>query len=214
MSKASHAGIRAAEEIRHLGYDGSLRFLSEEAELPYERPPLSTEFLLGQIDSAALSMPQSDIAELMLDIGAIELDTRNHLLTLSDGSSLTFDGLVIATGARPRTMPDEERAHDAFTLYTLGEAQALRLELQREPRVVIIGAGLTGLEVASSCRTIGLGTTPVELLSTPLGRVLDEELGQRVAGLARAHGVNLITGRTAVRSCAPGPFERRTVPAR
>ncbi|NNG88930.1 FAD-dependent oxidoreductase [Streptomyces sp. NHF165] len=201
---ASLAGLYAAMALREHGYDGRLVIVGAEHHRPYDRPPLSKEFLTGAVTADRLALADAEeIAELdgdwLLGTRAEGLDPPDRAVVLEGGRRVRTDGVVLATGAVPRTLPGEPLA-GVHTLRTLDDAMALRGELSRgQVRVVVVGAGFIGAEVASSCATLGHHVTVVEAAQQPL---LDR-LGPRMAGfcadLHTDHGVALLTG-TGVRA--------------
>ncbi|MEM9467540.1 MAG: FAD-dependent oxidoreductase [Actinomycetota bacterium] len=196
---ASLAGIRAAEGLRRRGYEGRIVLLGDEPHRPYDRPPLSKQVLAGDwdVDRIALTKPEK-WDELELDfrpgVRATGLDPASRTLSTSDGDD-TYDGLLIATGARCRTLPGTAEMAGVHVLRGLDDTLALRAELDAGPsRVVVVGAGFIGAEVAATCRGRGLEVSMVESLPTPLGRVLGEEMGRVCAEVHVEHGVDLRTG--------------------
>lgn len=191
---ASLAGVRCVETLRREGFAGSITLLGEEKRAPYDRPPLSKDLLLGRVEPGALQLwDGSAEAELRLGVRAVGLDLDGQRVRLDDGSELPFDDLVVATGSAARTLPGTSLGN-VFVLRTLDDAVALRAALAGARRVVVVGAGFVGLEVASSCRARGLAVTVVEASSEPLARVLPESLGRRIGALAVAAGVELACG--------------------
>lgn len=195
---ASLAGFRAAQTLRAEGFDGSLVLVGAEPHRPYERPPLSKQVLAGQWDAAKVALGGSE-ADLAIDwrLGspAASLDPRARLLTLADGSRIHYDGLVIATGARARSLPGTGQLEGSFTLRTLDDALAIREALAvGSPRVAVVGAGFIGAEVAATARSIGAQVTLVEPLAVPLARALPAAIGALVAELHRDHGVDVRLG--------------------
>ncbi len=196
----SLAGIRCAEALRRRGFSGRLVFVSAERERPYDRPPLSKELLRGdrEPDQIRLNKPDAfDALELDLRLGvrAQSLDpTARRVVLAPDGESIDYDGLVIATGAVARPLPGAPALAGLLTLRTLDDALALRAALERGPRVVVVGAGFIGAEVAATCRRRGLDVTLVEPLATPMARVLAPEIGAVCAGAHRDQGVDLRLG--------------------
>jgi NADPH-dependent 2,4-dienoyl-CoA reductase/sulfur reductase-like enzyme len=196
---ASLAGLRAVETLRRRGFDGRLVLIGAERELPYDRPPLSKEVLRGDWDAerTALRKPES-YADLALDLRlgrrAVALDAAGRALELDDGERVRFDGLVIATGAAARRLPDVPDLEGIFTLRSLDDSLAIRAACEGSPRVLVVGAGFIGGEVAASCRARGLDVTLVEALSHPLGRAVGPEIGAVCAGLHVDHGVDLRCG--------------------
>ncbi|MBM3671698.1 MAG: NAD(P)/FAD-dependent oxidoreductase [Actinobacteria bacterium] len=194
---ASLAGLRAAEELRRLGFDGRVVMIGEEAHLPYDRPPLSKDVLAGstQPDEIALRRQSYDDLSLDLRLGrrATDLDVAGRVVTLDDGERIEFEGCVIATGAHPRELPDTPSLEGVHVLRTLDDCLAIRTELERNPRVVVVGAGFIGAEVAATCRGRHLDVTMLEALPAPMVRGLGPELGNVLARLHRDRGVDLRT---------------------
>ncbi len=197
---ASLAGLNAAEALRREGFDGPVTLIGAEAHLPYDRPPLSKQVLAGdwEPERAALTDSEeleSDGIEARLGVRATALDLAARELTLHTGETVAFDGLVVATGARCRTMPGTEELDGVHVLRSLDDCLALRADFEAIPqRVVVVGAGFIGAEVAATARGRGLDVTLVEALPTPLSRVLGDEMGQVCAQVHRDHGVDLRTG--------------------
>lgn len=194
---ASLAGASAAQALRREGYDGALVVLGSETERPYDRPPLSKQFLAGKIDAHQLALDTGDNLDVdyRLGVRAEALDLAARRLVLGDGTSLGWTGLVLATGSRVRQLSLPHRpAQGVYTLRTLDDAAALRRAFDQQPRVVVIGAGFIGLEVAATARQRGLEVTVLEVAATPLEQPLGEELGRVVADLHRSQGVALYTG--------------------
>ena len=196
---ASLAGLNAAEALRRDGFDGPVTLIGAESRLPYDRPPLSKQVLAGdwEPERAALTDSEelaSDEIEARLGLRATALDLDARELTLHTGETVAFDGLVIATGARCRTMPGTEGLGGVHVLRSLDDCLALRGDLEAVPqRVVVVGAGFIGAEVAATARGRGLEVTVVEALPTPLSRVLGDEMGRVCAEVHRDHGVDLRT---------------------
>jgi len=194
----SLAGLRAIEALRRDGYDGRIVAIGAEPHLPYDRPPLSKEFLAGRAESADIVLRKQGVDDLDVDwrLGApaAALDVHARELTLADGSQLGFDGLVLATGATPRRITNQSGLDGVFMLRTLDDARALRDRLDAMPKVVVIGAGFIGAEVAATCRGRGLDVTVLEALPQPMVRGLGPELGAVIAAVHRDHGVDLRTG--------------------
>jgi NADPH-dependent 2,4-dienoyl-CoA reductase/sulfur reductase-like enzyme len=196
---ASLAGLRAVETLRQQGYDGRLVLVGAEPSLPYDRPPLSKQVLAAEWDpDQILLRPADDYSSLALDtrIGrrATALDIDSRVVVLDDGERISFDGLVIATGCSPRPLPGTPDAAGIHLLRTLDDSLAIRDALDATPRVVVVGAGFIGSEVAATCRMRGLDVTLLEALPVPLGRALGEEVGAACAELHHDHGVDLRVG--------------------
>ncbi|MBV7695653.1 NAD(P)/FAD-dependent oxidoreductase [Streptomyces sp. TRM70350] len=197
---ASLAGLSTVRALRAEGYDGEIVVVGEERHTPYDRPPLSKEFLKGDIDAEGLALGDADEYEVLdvqwlLGERAVRLDPVARTVTLAGGRHVRTDGIVIATGAGPRTLPGADGLAGVHTLRTLDDAQALRAELlDGLPRVVVIGAGFIGAEVASTAHRLGLHVTVVEALPVPLERQFGREMGLVVSSLHNDHGVQLLCG--------------------
>ena len=215
----SLAGLRAAETLRSDGFSGTIHFIGEETHLPYDRPPLSKEVLGDKMEVAnagLISQEAFDALRLELHLGkrAVGLDAERKAVLLASedeaggseaskaaeaggaaaSAEITADGIVIATGSRPRKMPGTEGIGGVYTLRTLEDCLALKAEFETGPKVAVIGAGFIGAEVAATARGLGLDVTVIEMLATPLARVLGDTLGQVMADLHRDNGVDLRLG--------------------
>ena len=205
IAGAGLAGAKAAETLREEGFEGGVVLVGAEPELPYERPPLSKKYLTG--DTAredAHVHPRAFYEEHGIELvaGALAtgLDVDAHRVGLADGRSLTYDRLLIATGAVPRRPPiDGIDREEVLVLRTLADADALRRRLSGGGAVAIVGAGWIGCEVAAAARTLGADVTLIEQAGVPLERVLGPELGAMYADVHREHGVRLLTGRGVAR---------------
>ena len=201
---ASLAGLRAAQQLRAQGYDGELDVVGAEPHLPYDRPPLSKDYLLGTVGAADLALAeQPELDELgarwHLGDAAERLDPAGGRIVLSSGAEITADALVIATGGVPRRLPAAEGLAGVHVLRDLADADALRADLTGGvEHVVVIGAGFIGAEVAATGKALGRDVTIVEALPVPLAGALGPELGAVCAGLHAANGVPLLTGTTVV----------------
>ncbi|WP_316767343.1 NAD(P)/FAD-dependent oxidoreductase [Streptomyces sasae] len=194
---ASLAGLSAARSLRQRGYDGRLVVIGEESHRPYDRPPLSKEFLAGTIGEADLALERDDEelhAEWLLGSRATGLDRTARAIRLADGREVRADGVVIATGAAARTLPGAEGLAGVHVLRTLDDARALRDDLARGGRLVVIGGGFVGAEVASTAYALGLDVTVIEAAPTPLAGPLGETMGAVVSALHTDHGVRLLCG--------------------
>jgi NADPH-dependent 2,4-dienoyl-CoA reductase/sulfur reductase-like enzyme len=194
---ASLAGLSAARALRAQGFDGELTLVGGEANRPYDRPPLSKEFLAGGVGEDALALESDDDdlrATWMLGIHAVGLDPSGRAVALDDGTEVRADGIVLATGARARTWPGAASLAGVHVLRTIDDAVALRAELRSGARLVVIGAGFIGAEVASTATKLGLDVTVVEAAPTPLSGPLGEQLGAAVARLHTEHGTQLRCG--------------------
>jgi NADPH-dependent 2,4-dienoyl-CoA reductase/sulfur reductase-like enzyme len=195
---ASLAGLRATETLRRDGFDGRVVLVGAEPHLPYDRPPLSKQLLAGEWEPPELALrraPYDELEiELRLGVRATALDAAARELTLDGGERLAFDGALLATGAVPRTLPDMPDLDGIFVLRTIDDALKLRARLDEGPRVVVVGAGFIGSEVAATCRLRGLQVTVLEALPAPLVRGLGPVLGMVCGELHRDHGVDLRLG--------------------
>ena len=194
----SLAGLRAIETLRREGYDGRIVAIGGEPHLPYDRPPLSKELLAGTSEPDDIVLRKQGVDDLdvdwMLGKRATSLDLGARELTLADDARVAFDGLVLATGSTPRRLPNQPDLAGVHMLRTLDDALALRARLDARPKVVVIGAGFIGAEVAATCRGRGLDVTVLEALPQPMVRGLGPELGAVIADMHREHGVDLRTG--------------------
>jgi NADPH-dependent 2,4-dienoyl-CoA reductase/sulfur reductase-like enzyme len=195
---ASLAGLRAVEAMREGGYDGRITVIGAEDHLPYDRPPLSKQVLAGswEPDATILAPVGASIdgleAEWRLGHPAAGLDLADRRVDLAGGDSVRFDGLVIATGASVRRLPGQPDLPGIHTLRTLDDCLALKADLDATPqRVVVVGAGFIGAEVASTARQKGLDVTLLEALAVPLERALGAVVGAVCADVHRDHGVDV-----------------------
>jgi 3-phenylpropionate/trans-cinnamate dioxygenase ferredoxin reductase component len=201
---ASLAGWRAVETLRKEGYAGAIALVGEEQHLPYDRPPLSKQVLAGTWPPERAMLADSRRAnelrvQEVLGRRAVGLDVAGRKVELDDGTVLNGDGLVIATGATPRHLPGTEglgASDGLFTLRTIDDSVALRAAVTafESARVVIVGAGFIGAEVASTCAGLGCRVTVLEALDVPLAPVLGAMVGEHCASLYRSHGVTLHLG--------------------
>jgi 3-phenylpropionate/trans-cinnamate dioxygenase ferredoxin reductase component len=199
---ASLAGLRAAEELRHRGFDGRLTVVGDEEHRPYDRPPLSKQVLAGSWDLDRIELTVGAEGGLdgldvdwRLGTRATGLDPAGRRVTLAGGEDVPYDGLVIATGARPRALPGTGQLAGVHTLRTLDDCLAVRADLDAGARrVVVVGAGFIGSEVAATCRGRGCEVTVLEALPVPLGRALGDEMGSAMGDLHRDHGVAVRLG--------------------
>lgn len=194
---ASLGGLRAAEALRVGGFDGALTVVGDEPHLPYDRPPLSKQQLASDdpADSTTLPVPEGLGVDWRLGQPAVGLDPETRSVRLADGQELGYDGLVIATGSAARGWPNAVPA-GVHTLRGRDDAIALRAELRPGRRLVVLGAGFLGGEIAATARGCGLEVTLVEASEQPLARAIGAEAGGYVAALHRESGIELRTGVT------------------
>ncbi len=196
---ASLAGYWAAETLRRDGFEGRISLIGNEPHAPYDRPPLSKKYLAGDLDDDRLALTTAErLADLQLDLrlgcSATGLDVAGRTLEV-DGAAEPFDGLVIATGTRCRTLPGTAGLAGVHTLRTRDDAAAIRDAMaDGARRMMVVGAGFIGAEVASTAIGRGIEVTMVEALDAPFGRVLGIEMGAVMADVHRHHGVDLRTG--------------------
>jgi 3-phenylpropionate/trans-cinnamate dioxygenase ferredoxin reductase subunit len=196
---ASLAGLRTVEALRREGYAGRITVIGAEHELPYDRPPLSKQFLVDDWQDEKLVLARNGVealdADWKLGQAAASLDSSSLVLTLAGGERVEeASAIVLATGGRARRLPFGRELEGVLELRTLADARALRASLLCSPRVVVVGAGFIGMEVAASCRTRGLDVTVVDPLPAPLIRGLGQRLGERVARRHREEGVEFHLG--------------------
>ncbi|MGH9047818.1 MAG: NAD(P)/FAD-dependent oxidoreductase [Acidimicrobiales bacterium] len=197
---AGLAGAKAAETLRGEGFDGRVVLIGEEPRRPYERPPLSKDYLRGEkgFDDAAVhpaDFYDGQGIELRTATLVTGIDPERHQVIVSSGERLGYDRLLLATGAAPRRLqvPGSE-LDGVHYLRTVADADALCEAIRGSTQVVVVGAGWIGAEVAASARQLGAAVAMVELTSSPLERVLGPEVGGIYAGLHAEHGVDLHFG--------------------
>ena len=197
---ASLAGAKAAETLREEGFDGPLILIGEETERPYERPPLSKDYLLGKAERETIYVhPQAWYAEhdvdLRLGTRVTALDPAAHEVTLADGSRAGYAKLLLATGSSPRrlSVPGAD-ADGVLYLRRVGDSDQIKAAFQAASRVAVVGGGWIGLETAAAARAAGAQVTILERGELPLLRVLGREAAQVFADLHRDHGVDLRFG--------------------
>ena len=196
---ASLAGLRAAETLRDEGFRGRLTIIGDEPYEPYDRPPLSKQVIKGSVpaDHTALPRRRAIDAEWRLGVAATGLDRAAKQVRLADGEQIPYDLLLIATGvrARPWFNPAEAALDGVVSIRTRDDAAELRQRLAAGPRrVLVIGGGFIGSEVASICRELGLAVTVAERAEAPLAGALGGVIGRIAAEMQREHGVDLRTG--------------------
>lgn len=196
---AGLGGLRAAETLRAAGYAGAITVVGDEAYLPYNRPPLSKEALAGGIDVASLEFrrkPIVDDVRWLLGTPVVGSDLAARTVTLSDGTVLAFDGLVAASGIRPRRLPIPGPADGRFALRTAADALAVREYLTPGAVVIIMGAGFIGCEAAATAIKLGCTVHVVALDEEPMIRPLGAELGAAMRRRHEARGVHFHLGQT------------------
>ncbi|PRA04741.1 oxidoreductase [Arthrobacter sp. MYb229] len=200
---AGLAAASAVKELRSLGHTGAITLIGEEQELPYERPPLSKGYLQGQekLEDFTVNTAQwyaENNVDLRLGVRAESIDRQNQLVALSDGGSVSYDRLVLATGARPNlggAHPFE--GHDlpgVHVLRTVKQAHALRESLAEDIQLAVIGSGWIGMEAAASARHRGARVTVYSPDEVPLGKVFGDRFGHHLLELHQRNGVDVRTG--------------------
>jgi len=196
---AGQAGAQAAAELRRQGFDGRVVLIGDEAHAPYERPPLSKDVLLRPEAARCTIHPNSfyteNAIELKLGVAVTAIDTAARTVTLSDGSTLSFDKLLLTTGARARRLPMLDALGDGVhTLRTLDDARRLMPALKPGSRVLLVGAGVIGLELASSAADLGAQVTIIEQATQAMMRCSPPILSAHLCDLHRTRGVVLHMG--------------------
>ncbi|GAA3438537.1 NAD(P)/FAD-dependent oxidoreductase [Kutzneria kofuensis] len=204
------AGAKAAEALRDKGFDGKITLVGDERHLPYERPPLSKDHLAGKADRDSMTVhpaiwyAEHDV-ELALGIGVSRIDRDEHRVQLADGSAHAYDKLLLATGASPKRPPiPGADAPGVHYLRRIEDSESIKDTFATASRLVVIGAGWIGLEVAAAARQAGVAVTLLESAELPLLRVLGPEVAPVFADLHRAHDVDLRFGVTVAQIAADG----------
>src|SRR5438445_182793 len=192
-------GDATAFALRKRGFDGEIVILSADHDRPYDRPYLSKEFLRGEVDVPKVFLhDEADYAneriELRLEQRVTGGSLRDRRLTMSGSDAVGFDVLVLGLGGTPRRLPQMPRAENLMTPRPLHHSHELRAALRRSSRLLLIGAGFIGAEVAASARQLGKDVLIVEALPVPLQRALGDDVGAAYAKIHRSHGVDLRTG--------------------
>jgi NADPH-dependent 2,4-dienoyl-CoA reductase/sulfur reductase-like enzyme len=212
IAGASLAGVSAAQALREADFTGEIVLLGDEPHRPYDRPPLSKEALSNEALSnegpSKQALPEGPVPrwlrpdgwyrehgiDLRLGVTAAALDPSGRRVILADGAEIDYDGLVLATGARPAPLPAALAAPGVLTLRTVEDSAALRPALGAGQRVLVIGAGFIGLEVAATAQSVGAQATLVEVAMAPLARALGDQVGEWIAGRHRAAGADVRCG--------------------
>ena len=197
---AGLAGAKAAEELRGRGFDGRVVLIGSEPERPYERPPLTKDYLRGESEREKAYVHEQGFyeqheIELLADTTATAIDPGASRVTLADGRELDYDRLLLTTGAEPRRLPVPGAELDGvYYLRTLADCDALRERLESGGHVVVVGAGWIGSEFAASARQRGLEVTVIDPLALPNERIFGAEIGAFYRDVHRDHGVELVLG--------------------
>ncbi len=196
---ASLAGTRAAETLRSAGFTGTITMVGAEQQKPYDRPPLSKNYLAGDWDEERVALRKPEVLDELnltwkLGVAATSLDTTSRTVALANGESILYDGLIIATGGDVRRLPNQPDLAGIHTLRTLDDATALRNEIAEGTRVVVIGAGFIGLEAAATAKKRGADVTVLEGLEAPLIRAMGVEMGAAIGAVNERNGVAVRCG--------------------
>jgi NADPH-dependent 2,4-dienoyl-CoA reductase/sulfur reductase-like enzyme len=196
---SSVAGLRACETLRSEGFTGAIALIGAEAEMPYDRPPLSKQYLAGEWEADRIRLRKPDAIEslrldLRLGAPAVSFEAGGRCVTLADGQAIAGDGVIIATGSACRQLPGQPDADGIFEVRTLDDATRLRRRLGDGVRLVVIGAGFIGLEVAATARHAGCDVTVLEGAPAPMIRGLGAEMGEAAASVHGRHGVDVRCG--------------------
>ena len=193
------AAAKAVETLREEGFEGSITLIGDESERPYERPPLSKDYLQGKSTSDDLFVHDEGWygehqVETRFGDAAVSIDRELRTVTLASGDTVPYEHLLLATGSRPNTLriPGADLG-GVFSLRRIGDSDQIRAAFAEAKKLVVIGAGWIGLETAAAARAAGLEVTVLEYASLPLQRVLGDELAQYFAELHRRNGVDLRT---------------------
>ncbi|WP_244332549.1 NAD(P)/FAD-dependent oxidoreductase [Gordonia polyisoprenivorans] len=197
---AGHAGVEASDALRRNGYDGDVTLVDRAGHLPYQRPPLSKDYVTSAASPSPLPLRPSTFyddngIDLRLGVGVGGIDRDRHTVRLADGAVLSFDHLVLATGAQPRRLScpgdDLDGVHH---LHTVDDAARLHAALTEASRVVVVGAGFIGLEFASAAIDRGVAVTVLDVADRPMARVLSASSSELFADLHESRGVQLCFG--------------------
>jgi 3-phenylpropionate/trans-cinnamate dioxygenase ferredoxin reductase subunit len=196
---AGLAGLRTAEELRRAGFTGGIELLGAEQHPPYDRPPLSKDVLRGGRPAESLYLSRREAladAGITLRTGcrAERLEPAGRLVHLTDGTSVAYDDLVVATGVEARRLPGADGVPGVFCLRSLEDGAALRDRAAVAEHVLVVGAGFVGCEVAASLRATGVAVTMIDMLPAPLARAFGVVVGELVADLHRESGVDVRGG--------------------
>ena len=197
---AGLAGLTVAETMRAEGYAGPITLIGNENHPPYQRPPLSKGYLLGETAEAQLTMRPGDAIakkniELRIATGATAIDRDTRQVTLGDGSTLAYDGLALCTGARLRSLPlPGADWQGVLGLRSLDDSRAIKAALETAQNLVIIGGGFIGLEVAAVARRKGKRVTVLEAAERLMARVVPPLISQFYLDLHTSHGVDIVLG--------------------
>ena len=195
---ASHAGVSLAMQLRREGWEGEISLISSERELPYQRPPLSKEYLAGEKDlDDILLRPEKIFTEnsinLRLGLTALQLNTKEKLVKLSDGNTLQYGKLALCVGSIVRAIPFGKALDNVFYIRTANDISRIRPRIKEGKKAVIIGGGYIGLETAAVLCKLGLEVTVIEMAERILQRVTSEKMSNYIQSLHNREGVSFLT---------------------
>ncbi|MDO8299143.1 NAD(P)/FAD-dependent oxidoreductase [Lacisediminimonas sp.] len=205
VAGGGQAGAQAAVSLRQAGFEGRIVLVGDEPSLPYQRPPLSKDYLAGKLEESGLLLRAEKVyadqrVELMLGEQITAIDTARRSISLASGGELAYSHLVLATGARNRPLPAPGAELDGvFYLRTLAEARSLRERLGQTRRAVVVGGGFIGLEFAAAARAHGIAVSVVEAAARPMSRVLSVQMSSYLAARHDTNGVPIILNRSVQR---------------
>src|SRR6202011_3833322 len=187
-------GDACAFALRKRGFDGEITILSADRDRPYDRPYLSKEFLRGEVELQKVFLHgeadySNERIELRLQETVVGGSLADRALSLQSGGKVKFDTLIVSTGGTPRRLPDAPDSYNVFTLRSLRDSQTIREALLRGSRLLLVGAGFIGAEVAASARQLGKEVLMVESAPVPLARALGAKVGEVYASIHRSKGV-------------------------
>lgn len=194
-----NAGLQVADSLRRKGFEGAITLLCEERHLPYQRPPLSKKFLEGALDEARLTLrPQKFYDDRSIDvrtgIAVTHIDRQEKTVLTTEGDTVSYDRLVIATGARPRPLAGHEGRQDLYFIRTIEDINALKQGLEGRENALLVGGGFIGLEAAATLATLGLKTTVVEAMPSIMPGLVAPEMANFFRAEHAARGVAIIEG--------------------
>jgi len=211
---AGQAAVQAIDTLRRKGYTGELVLIGDEPYPPYQRPPLSKKYLAGALDAERLFLKPTQFyathsVQTHLGRSVVEIDRTAQRVQLDDGTALSYDGMLIATGSHPRklTAPGADLG-GIYYLRTRTDVENIRSEFAPGKRLVIVGGGYIGLEVAATARELGLEVTVLEMADRVMNRVTCSEVSAFYAAEHQRHGVNIVT-RSRMRELAGDPVTGR-----
>ncbi|WP_217561211.1 NAD(P)/FAD-dependent oxidoreductase [Streptomyces sp. GbtcB6] len=196
---ASASGLTTVESLRRKGYTGEIAVIGDEPHAPYDRPPLSKQVLSGAWEPQRVTLRTAEIlsglaADFVLGDEAVALDPATRTVRTASGRELSADAVVLATGVRPRTLPGQQGLAGVYVLRGLDDALALKAELRPGARLVVVGEGVLGSEIAATARTLGLEVTLTGPLSAPMALQVGPMVAGLLAELHQEHGVRLRLG--------------------